>query len=58
MENVIVILIILAIVTAILWYLVRLKKQNEACAGCPYAKQCGGGCSYGSKDLDNEEICD
>ncbi|MBQ7778988.1 MAG: FeoB-associated Cys-rich membrane protein [Clostridia bacterium] len=44
MPDVIVILIILAIVTGIVWYLVRAKKRGETCVGCPYAKQCGGKC--------------
>ncbi len=58
MENGIVILIILAIVAAIICYFARSKKRNETCIGCPYAKQCGGGCNYGSKDLNNEAIQD
>lgn len=58
MENVIVVLIILAIVSVILRYLVRLKKRSESCVGCPYAKQCAGGCSYGREDFDNVEIHD
>lgn len=49
MENVIVVLILVAIVAGIIWYLVRAKKRGEKCVGCPYAKQCGskhnGGCS-------------
>lgn len=58
MENGIVVLIILAIVAAILWYLIRSKKRSETCISCPYAKRCAGGCNYGSKDLNNEEIQD
>lgn len=49
MENVIVVLILVAIVAGIIWYLIRAKKRGEKCVGCPYAKQCGskhnGGCS-------------
>jgi radical SAM protein with 4Fe4S-binding SPASM domain len=45
MENVIVILILLAIAAGIIWYLIRAKKRGETCIGCPYAKQCGGKCS-------------
>lgn len=40
MENVIVVLILLAIATGIILYLVRSKKRGDACVGCPYAKQC------------------
>lgn len=47
MENIIIILILLAIVGGIVWYLYRAKKRGEKCIGCPYAKQCGGKC--GSK---------
>ena len=39
MENVIVILILLAIAAGIIWYLIRAKKRGETCIGCPYAKQ-------------------
>ena len=42
MKDAIVILILVAIAAAIIWYLVRAKKRGETCIGCPYAKQCGG----------------
>ena len=60
MENVIVILILLAIVAGIIWYLIRAKKRGETCIGCPYAKQCGGKCGGGciSSDATNNEIHD
>ena len=49
MENWIIALILVAIVAAIVVYLVRAKKRGETCIGCPYCKQCGskngGGCS-------------
>ena len=47
MENVIVVLILVAITSGIIWYLIRAKRKGEKCVGCPYAKQCGskqGGC--------------
>lgn len=47
MENVIVIMILLAIVAGIICYLVRAKKRGETCIGCPYAKKCGGKCNGG-----------
>ena len=53
MENVIVVLIIVAIVTGIIWYLIRAKKRGEKCVGCPYAKQCGSKCSGGCSELKN-----
>ncbi len=52
MENVIVVLILVAIAAGIIWYLIRAKRRGEKCIGCPYAKQCGnkhnGGCSCNS----------
>ncbi len=43
MENVIIILIILAVVCLASWYIVKAKKKGQ-CIGCPYSKQCGGKC--------------
>lgn len=40
MENVIIVLILLTIVSAILFYLIRAKAQGVACIGCPHGKQC------------------
>lgn len=48
MENVIAILILVAIVVGIIWYLIRAKKRGETCIGCPYAKQCSGKCNGGN----------
>ena len=45
MENVIVVLLLVAIAAGIIWYLLRAKKRGEHCVGCPYAKQCGSKCS-------------
>ena len=45
MENVIVVLILVAIAAGIIWYLIRAKRKGEKCIGCPYAKQCGSKCS-------------
>ncbi|HPX32933.1 MAG TPA: FeoB-associated Cys-rich membrane protein [Erysipelotrichaceae bacterium] len=51
MEDIIVILILIAIVVSILWYLSNAKKRGETCIGCPYSKQCGGNCnSYKSQN--------
>ncbi len=50
MENVIVIIILLAIVVGIIWYLVRAKKRGEKCIGCPYAKQCNSKCNGNCTD--------
>ena len=47
--DIILILIILGILSAIVFYLIREKKRGAACVGCPYAKECAkkrqGGCS-------------
>ena len=45
MENVIVILILITLATAIIWHLIRMKKKGEKCIGCPYAKQCASRCN-------------
>lgn len=45
MEDIIVVLILVAIATGIVIYLVRAKKRGEKCVGCPYSKQCKGSCS-------------
>ena len=45
MENAIIIVILAAIVTAIVVYLIKAKKRGEKCIGCPYAKQCSGKCN-------------
>ncbi len=49
MENIIVILILLAMAVGIIWYLIRAKKRGDKCVGCPYARQCSskniGGCA-------------
>ncbi len=47
MENVIVVLLLVAIAAGIIWYLIRAKRKGETCVGCPYAKQCMGKCSGG-----------
>lgn len=50
LANIIAIVIILAIVGSIIWYLYRAKKRGQTCIGCPYAKQCKGKCSCGCGD--------
>jgi radical SAM protein with 4Fe4S-binding SPASM domain len=49
MENLIIVLILLAIATSIIWYLIRARKRGEKCIGCPHAKRCGGKCSGENK---------
>ena len=45
MINVIVVAVLLLIVGAIVFYLVRARRRGETCIGCPHAKLCGGKCS-------------
>lgn len=40
MENILVVILLVAIAAGIVWYLIRAKKRGETCVGCPYAKQC------------------
>lgn len=44
MENVIIILTLLAITGGIIWYLLREKKRGKACTGCPCSGQCSHSC--------------
>ena len=46
MENVIVVVILVAIIGVAVRYLLRAKKRGETCVGCPYAKGCSGCCSH------------
>ncbi len=48
MENVFVVLILVAIASGIIWYLIRAKRKGKKCIGCPYAKQCGSKCNCNS----------
>ena len=45
MENLIIILLVTAVVGLVVWYLYRQKKKGNHCIGCPYADQCGDGCT-------------
>lgn len=47
MENLIAAGILIAVIGAIVFYLVREKKKGRKCIGCPYAKQCGSHCNGG-----------
>ena len=55
MENLIVILVVLAIVGLAIFYVVRSKKKGVKCIGCPEGVHCGkagcedcSGCAVGS----------
>ena len=49
MENVIIVLIIISIAAAIIYYLYKAKKRGQTCIGCPHAKECGGKCNANKK---------
>ena len=53
MENVIIVIVLLAIVTGIVWYLLRAKKSGQKCIGCPYSKQCKSNCDCGKNKTSN-----
>lgn len=50
--------VILLIVGAAAFYLIRAKRRGEKCVGCPYAKQCGGkcgGCGHGKAEQSKDK---
>lgn len=44
METIIAAVILLAVIGAAVFYLVRASRKGVKCVGCPYAKQCGSCC--------------
>ncbi len=42
--NIIIIVSLVLIISAVTFYIVKQKKKGVKCIGCPYAKQCGGKC--------------
>lgn len=44
MENVIIVLIIAAIISLAVWYVIRAKKKGKKCIGCPDSGTCSGDC--------------
>lgn len=45
MDDIIVIGIILLILGAAVWYIIKQKKKGAKCIGCPSSKTCSGNCS-------------
>ncbi len=41
MENLYVIVFVLAVIAGAGYYIYRQKKSGAACVGCPHAKSCG-----------------
>ena len=67
MEDVIIVIILLAIAAGIIFYIYKAKKSGQKCIGCPYSKQCGSKssqcdsycCSYGcGKKSENKSDAD
>ena len=50
MIDAIIIIILIAIISLIVLFLVRAKKRGEKCIGCPYARECSKKCR-----IQNEE---
>ena len=53
MENHIIIVIVAAIISGAIGYIVKAKKSGKKCIGCPEAKRCGkenSSCNCTSKD--------
>ena len=40
MENIILIIVLLALVGGALWYIRREKRRGKQCIGCPYSGNC------------------
>jgi len=56
MTNIVVALILVAVVACAGLYIYKVKKDGQACIGCPNAKRCGSkkcGCGCLEKDSDN-----
>ena len=47
--------VILLVMGAAVFYIIRAKRRGEKCVGCPYAKQCGGACSGGCGHAKTDE---
>ncbi len=54
MEDITLLLILVAIAGLILLYLIRAKKSGKKCIGCPYANDCKnkGNCNCNNKQQD------
>ena len=53
--DILAIVAIVLIVGGAVLYIVRAKRRGEKCVGCPYAKQCGGNCQGGCKNLQGND---
>ncbi len=59
MATGIVVFILLAVAALNIWYMIRTKKNNRGCTGCPYAGQCGKKtCDHLPKERDKKNTSD
>lgn len=52
LDDIIVVLLLIAILGGAIFYIFRAKRRGEKCIGCPYAKQCKGNCNEQAKKQD------
>lgn len=46
--------VILLIVGASVFYIIRAKRRGQKCVGCPYSKECSGKCTCNTPTEDSE----
>ena len=54
LSDILAIVAIALVVGGAVLYIVLAKKRGDKCVGCPYAKQCSGGCNQGKKKNKNK----
>jgi hypothetical protein len=54
LPDILAIVAIALVVGGAVLYIVLAKKRGDKCVGCPYAKQCSGGCNQGKKKNKNK----
>ncbi|MBR2371162.1 MAG: FeoB-associated Cys-rich membrane protein [Clostridia bacterium] len=47
--------VIILIVGAAAFYIIRAKKRGQKCVSCPYSKQCGEKCNCGNKKTKQDD---
>lgn len=50
MANFIVVVILVAIITLVIRYIVKEKKKGNKCIGCPNSATCSVGCNHKAKN--------
>ena len=55
MENVILVVVIVAILGAAVWYVYKAKKSGKKCIGCPDSGSCSGSCGGCSCGCDQKK---